>query len=260
MGFLAGKQSSNMLRKVKHMKMQQHNKLKMGRATLGCLQDENNAPVWAGIVGIEEGVVSLESTVDSILERSQTQSARTGSAEEKKAARQAMLEAAWAVCCGLQSLASKTDDSKLAAQVKFSPSTLAAGREGDMVNRGKSILVLGNGNATALAAKYNVKASDLKALTTGIAGFVGLQPKPRLNRAAKAGATTALKALFNDLDKVLNEQLDPLIEKFKGTNATFYNEYQTARSIVDSAATHDMKPENSVTLPVSSSQPLAKAA
>ena len=260
MGILWGKQSIDTMQKVTRMKMQQNNKLKMGQATLGCLQDDNNAPLWKGIAGLEEGVASLEATVDSILERSQQQSARTGSAEEKKAARNAMLEAAWAVCCGLKSLASKTDDSKLAAQVDFSRSDLAAGREADMVNRCKSILALGKENATALAAKYNVTASDLTALGTAITEFGGAQPKPRLNRAAKAAATADLTELFDDLDKVLNEQLDPLIEKFRHTNAPFYNEYQTARAIVDSAATHDAKPENSVALPASSPEPLPKAA
>jgi hypothetical protein len=43
------------------------------------------------------------------------------------------------------------------------------------------------------------------------------------------------------LDKTLNEQLDPFIEKFKKTNAAFYNEYRTARSIVDTAASHQGK-------------------
>ena len=43
------------------------NKLKMGQVTLGCLQDEDNAPLWAGVIAIEEGVDSLEKTVDDIV-------------------------------------------------------------------------------------------------------------------------------------------------------------------------------------------------
>ena len=35
------------------MKNQQSNKLKMAQTTLGCVQHETNAPLWAGIVGIE---------------------------------------------------------------------------------------------------------------------------------------------------------------------------------------------------------------
>ena len=41
--------------------------------------------------------------------------------------------------------------------------------------------------------------------------------------------------MFATLDEVLNNQIDPLTEKFRESDATFYNEYQTARSIVSNA-------------------------
>jgi hypothetical protein len=41
------------------------------------------------------------------------------------------------------------------------------------------------------------------------------------------------------LDEVLNDQLDPLMEKFQQSAPAFYNEYQTARITVADAATHD---------------------
>jgi hypothetical protein len=86
-----------------------------------------------------------------------------------------------------------------------------------------------------------VKATDLTALNGAIAAFEAVQGKPRNGKAAQASATAELKRLFAKLDKTLNEELDPLIEKFKKTNAAFYNEYRTARSIVDSAASHQGK-------------------
>ena len=259
-GFLGGKKRINKVRKGTVMEMVQNNKLKMAQATRGCLQDENNAPLWAGIGGIEEGVESLGDIVDGIVAFGQKQTARTGFAAQKKAVKKTLLDGAWAVCCGLQSLASKADNSQLAAQVKFSRSTLARGREQDFVNRCQSLLALGTANAAALAEKYNVPAADLEALDTAITGFGLVQSKPRNGRAAKSAATKRLEELFANLDKTLNNQLDPLIEKFRSTNAEFYNEYQAARSIVDSAATHETKPENSLALPSSTSVPLDKAA
>ncbi len=232
----------------------------MGQVTIGSLRDENNEPLWKNIPGIKEDVESVESIVADIVAAGQKQTARTGYAAQKQAAKKVLLEAAWGVCCGLQSLASKTEDSQLAAQVEFSASTLGRGRENDFVNRCQSLLTLGNGHAAALAAKANVKAAELTALGEAITEFGAVQSKPRTGRAAQAAATQELEELFDDLDKILNNQLDPLIEKFRTTNAAFYNEYQTARAIVDSAASHEGKPENSVALPVSSPEPLAKAA
>jgi hypothetical protein len=64
--------------------------------------------------------------------------------------------------------------------------------------------------------------------------------------------------VFGELDKVVNDH-DPLIEKFRNTHAAFCNEYQTARSIVDSAASHSATPDNQWSLPTSP-EPLANAA
>ena len=221
------------------MKVSQHNKLKMAQASLGCLQHEDNAPLWAGIGGIEEGVASLEATVQAILDRSEKQSARNGLAAQKKGARKALVGAAFTVCSGLKAYASAGEDKKLFAQSDYSRTALARGREADMVNRCQSLLKLGNENADALAAKYNVSANDVKALKNGIAAFGEVQSKPRQGRAASAAATKELEKLFAEMDKTLNEQLDPLLAKFESTNADFHSEYQTARAIVDSAASHD---------------------
>jgi hypothetical protein len=223
------------------MKINYINKLKMGQVTLGCLQDEDNALLYEGVIAIEEGVEELGKTLDGIVAFSQKQTARTGYAAEKKGRKTNLAEAAWFACCGLQSLASQTDNNKLAAQVKFARSAFFRGRENIFVNRCKFIATLGGENAALLSEKYNVKPADLAALNEAITAFEAVQGKPRNGKAAQASATAELKRLFAELDKTLNEQLDPLIEKFKKTNTAFYNEYRTARSIVDSAASHQGK-------------------
>ena len=101
---------------------------------------------------------------------------------------------------------------------------------------------MGTANAAALAAKYNVSANDLKALKTAIADFTAAQAKPRQGISASASATVELVDLFAQLDEVLNKQLDPLVETLASVNPSFYNEYQTARAIVDSSASHVVKP------------------
>jgi hypothetical protein len=92
-----------------------------------------------------------------------------------------------------------------------------------------------------LAAKYNVTAGDLKALKTAIADFTEAQPKPRQSRSAKASATAELVDLFDQLDQVLNDRLDPLIQKYQRTNPGFYSQYGTARVIVDEVASREVK-------------------
>ena len=223
------------------MKNNQNNKLKMAQATLACVHEEVNAALWQGIVGIEDAVASTDKIVAAIIASSQKQSARNGFSAEKKEAKDAMLQSAFTVCCGLTALAAATNDAQLAAQADFSRSALAAGRERDVINRCQTLSDLGTANSAALAAKYNVSANDLKALKVGIADFTSAQPKPRQGRATSASATRDLETLFGKLDASLNNQLDPLMVKFQSTNPTFYSAYQTARAIVDSAASREAK-------------------
>jgi hypothetical protein len=104
-----------------------------------------------------------------------------------------------------------------------------------------------------------MKANDLKGLNTAFTEFWDLRAKPRHGHAAWAAVTPELEALSAGRAETLNKQPDPLIEQFKPTNAAFYNDYQTARSIVDSAASHEAKRDNKVTLPASVSAPLDAA-
>ena len=240
------------------MNNNQNNKLKMGQATLGCMNDEANVPLWQSIVGIAEAVAGTEEIVAGIMAAGQKQSARNGFSAEKKAAKETMLLAAFTVCSGLTALAAATNDSQLAAQSDFSRSDLAQGREQDVVNRCQSLSDLGTANKVALAAKYNVTEADLLALKTALTGFSGAQPKPRNGRAISASATKQLEALFAELDATLNNQLDPLLEKFKTSQPAFYTAYQTARSIVDSAASRAAKTATVTPMPVPA--PLAKVA
>jgi hypothetical protein len=222
------------------MNNQQSNKLKMAQTTLGCVQRENNAALWADIVGIADSVELLEEKIGFILGRSQQQSERTGFSAKKKGLKEKMLDAAFVVCSGLKALASATDNAQLLAQANFSRSSLEKGREESVVNRCRSVFALGEANSGELAVKYHVATGDRLALNNAITAFTGVQTKPRQGRATSAAATAELVTLFTELDEVLTEQLDPLMAKFRFTQPAFFAEYQTARVIVDSAASHDV--------------------
>ena len=221
-----------------NMTNEQSNKLKMAQATQQTIAVHEAE--WSGIPGYVQAVATLDTTVSEIADRSRAQSARSGHAAAKEEAFEDMVNAAFLVCSGLKALASATGDTKLSAEVDYSRSNLARGREVGVMNRCQTILELGTANAEALA-KYNVSATDLKALKSANEAFGEAQPKPRQRKAVAAAATQDLAKLFETLDGVLNNQLDPLTEKFRRTSPAFYHEYRTARSIVDSAATHEAK-------------------
>jgi hypothetical protein len=238
------------------MNIVQNNKLKMGQVTLACVNESGNKAFWQGIVGIVEAVADVDATVTAIIGESQKQAARNGFSAEKQSARELLLLTAFTVCSGLTALAAATGNASLAAQSDFSRSSLAKGREQEVINRCQTLSDLGDANKVALAAKYNVSADDLDALDAAIIEFVGSQAKPRNGRAISAAATKRMEALFAKLDATLNNQLDPLLEKFAATQPAFYAAYRTARSIVDLTASHEAKKSTVTPIP----EPLPKAA
>lgn len=222
------------------MNSEKTSKWKMAQATLETVR--KHSTLWEGVPAYATAVTTLEETVTSITAAARTQTARSGDAAAKGAALQTMVNAAFTVCSALKALASATADRKLSTEVSFSRTNLARGRETEVVNRCQTMLNLGAENAELLAAKYNVSANDLKAVKTAIAAFGELQPKPRQSKATSAAATRDLETLFATLDEVLNNQIDPLTEKFRDSDATFYNEYKTSRSIVTNATSRETKP------------------
>jgi hypothetical protein len=246
------------------MNIEQNNKLRAAQATIETMT--THKPKWEEITGIVEAVASVESIVEGIIEQSRAQSAsaRSGHGAAKAELFQSMVDAAFTVCSGLKAFAAATENIQLFAQVDFSRTDVARGREADVVNRCQTLWDLGTANAAPLAEKYHVDAADLRALKTAITDFSDVQPKPRQSRAAVSAATAELVKFFNELDEVLYKQLDPLIEKFKTIEPAFYQEYQTARSIVDSVASQSGAGNNVVTVstsaPAPTSEPVPKAA
>jgi hypothetical protein len=221
----------------------------MGQATLATVRKFSGA--WSAIPGYETAVASIEETLTAIGEHTlaQAQAARSGDSAAKSEAYQSLLGLGFVVCSGLKALASANGDRKLFTQVNYSRSTLARGREAQVVGRCQAILDLGTENAEALTGKYNVTAADLKGLKSALQQFAALQPKPRQNRAAVTAATRELVNLFSTLDDLLSHQLDPLMEKFRETHSGFYNEYRSARVVVENAATRDGQATPDVSAP-----------
>ena len=231
------------------MNSEQTSKWKMAQASLETVN--KHSTLWQDIPAYVTAVTSLDETVTSITDAARTQTARSGDAAAKGSAFQTMVNSTFTVCSALKALASATSDKKLSTEVDYSRSDLSRGRETDVVNRCQTILNLGTENAEALAAKYNVSANDLKAVKTALAAFAELQPKPRQSKATSAAATRELETLFATLDEVLNNQIDPLTEKFRDSDAVFYNEYRTSRSIVTNAATRGKNEATAATVTIS---------
>ncbi len=82
---------------------------------------------------------------------------------------------------------------------------------------------------------YGIEEAEISALTAAIDDYQALIAKPLDAIGARKQKTTNLAQLFAGLDSTLHDRLDKLMVLFKTANADFYNEYRTARNIINTS-------------------------
>lgn len=230
----------------------QLNKLSMYHAVQVVL--ESNDAIWKPLAGFARAAADLDEVISSIESLAETQTAQNGDAIEKATMYNDLIDSAFEIAKGVRAYASANSEVELAAKLDYSRSDIVRGRESEVAARCRSILKEANAAVDELA-DYGITPAKLTVLQKRIAAFQSVQVKPRQGKAKRSAATKALPELFEAGDKLLNEQLDGLVVQFQKTNVAFYNEYTTARVIVDLAATRPAK------VPVQlDTVPLAKAA
>ena len=162
----------------------------------------------------------------------QTQASRTGAANEKSYALEALGHAAFEVGAAVHAYAVTTEDFALEGRVDFSRSSIRLGRESSVVARCRDIHAAATAQVADLA-DYGITAAKLTALKKKIDAFETSLSKPRQQVATSSAATVELAEKFSEADTVLNKCLDKLVYQFKDSAPDFFNEYQSARSIVN---------------------------
>ncbi len=208
----------------------QNNKLR-SYATVDAVLDTHETK-WTALTAFAAGAARLKGLIGEIQDLGQTQASRTGAASEKAYALEALGHAAFEVGAAVHAYAVATEDFALEGRVDFSRSSIRLGRESSVVARCRDI----HAAATAQVADltdYGITAAKLTALKKKIDAFEASLSKPRQQIATSSAATVALAEKFSEVDTVLNKCLDKLVYQFRDSAPDFFNEYQSARSIVD---------------------------
>ena len=199
--------------------------------------DANN-PVWQSLQAFADGYTDFTSHITRIqtLELSQVTDS-TGIAQDKKASKAAMATAAQQISSAVHAYAVKSKNNTLANETDFTVSELTGERDAEVIKDCQNIHDLANTNLASLG-NYGVTAAKLTALQAAIDAFKAIATKPRENIVTGATVTQELSDEFDAADETLAEILDGLIVQFQGTNAKFVSDYNNARIIVDTSASH----------------------
>ena len=197
-----------------------------------------NKSIWSNVKAINDTVNAIMANNKIISDKANAQEHATdGAAELKRQARHDLEEKVVEIADQLFSLADKTSDTALEAQVHLTLSSVDGLEDDDLERTANNILQLATTNLAALA-DHNVVQTDLDALTTLIANFAKFKTAPRTGIAKRKGQTDTLPQAIDDNQSLIRRQLDKQMTKFKKSNPDFYAGYQAARLIVSRRSHH----------------------
>lgn len=209
------------------------NKLSMCLAVEGIC--DASPTVWQNLPAYADAYNDLKIHVTNIQTLAQSQAQDTsGITQDKQAARQAMCAAALPIANAVHAYAVKTKNNTLAATVDFSMSDLLGGRDMTCRDNCQNITTTATTNLANLAT-FGVTAAKLTGLNGAIGAYNLLISKPRDTRAQGKTVTGTLQAEFDaaDEDLVIMDDLTGQL-----TDAKFASDYNNARAIVNTAASH----------------------
>jgi hypothetical protein len=146
------------------------------------------------------------------------------------------------VANGLYVYAFENNDLSLLTQGSINKSNFYTADSNKKLSLAKNIFQNTLGIAPNLSP-YGITTEMLDNLEKVIADYEEKIVKPRDAMVEQKNHTYNLKALFASADSVLYDKMDKLIVLFKDTNTDFYNEYQSARNIIQTSQRH-RKEEN----------------
>lgn len=229
----------------------------MIRAVTGSLntesEDKNHRAIWSPVKGFADAVSDLEEVVARIDVLLKVQEGKDGAAAEKAQALQLLGDAAYEIAAATRSCAVTSGNTFLAGQVDFTRSQVTDGRDATVAARCEGILDTANGVSDSLK-DYGITTAKLTKLRQRIDAFNAVQTKPRQVTSSSSAATRELPGLFQQAIAVLEDRLDGLVVQFKESQPSFYNEYQSARVIVNSASGRSTKATNVVAVPGATSK------
>ena len=195
-------------------------------------------PLWQPIPGFVKLQASLATEIAFITKNApKTLRRKTGSAEDKEAARLALCKAALIIAGAVAAYAHQAGNHELLVRVDTTLTLLLGGRGQDSYSKCEDILSAATANLVALA-DYAVTQASLDNLQQLLDDYDELLPLPQVAIGSAKSTGQAIDASLDRIDGILNNGLDNLMLKFEDTNPDFFNDYTNARIIIDRPGGH----------------------
>jgi len=189
--------------------------------------------VWQGYIPFKNQYAEFEKLIEEIQAiRPVQEGVITGVTKDKRDARNILTKKGLDIEAKLYAFASITGNNKLKDRVNYSPSEFRNCRDTVVIDYIRVIYNAASQYITELA-EYDLTQENLDELKALNDAFSASVENPRQSVTNRAKATKYLKGYFKEADIVLKERLDKLINYFEESSPDFWNQFISARMIID---------------------------
>lgn len=212
----------------------QQARLRSFKATLGV--SVNHKAAWEKIPGLVKAFGALSDVVAQVDPTAPTQQ---GASSEplslvKKKTRNTLAQRSADAAALLLAYADETEQTDLVAAADYSYDQLRRQQDAELLRLGKYLHTLATTHATALVDQ-GLEADELANLAASIEKFKGEMGTPQTAIAEGTAQTKARAGHFRTGMALYRNRLDKLMSRFKTRDKAFYDAYQSARQIINTA-------------------------
>lgn len=216
----------------------QENKLSMFETVLELFN--NNPAIVALILAFANAATTFTNKIGLLQQQVALQTAIiTGVAKAKRTRKTTLIDQMLVVIGALRAYAKETNDDELFNFVNYKRYKL--NKQADTVLAQLAINIKDKANSLiASLSDYGITPALMGTFNLAISDYALFVPKPRSARVNKKTVTKNIKDIIKEIDGILLDELDALAIQFKTTQADFYNDYLSARMVIDLG--HHFKP------------------
>jgi len=189
---------------------------------------------WIGIPRFKDAVTDFRSYLSQIDNQKKVQEKHTkGAADVKSANRMVMCEDAIVVAKIVKAYAKYNNDPVLKDLVDYSYTELFNVRDTDSKTKCNDIYDAALPIEADLVTNYGLSTMALPNLNSGISAYANVIMTPIVAKGVRKTAGKNLKQLIKVSDEILKDSIDNMMMPFKKAKPDFYNEYFSARIIIN---------------------------
>ncbi len=194
---------------------------------------DKHEALWSTLPAMNESVVQYRAILAQIRDTSvQREVATTGLTQTKLTKKQRMADLALELGSAAFAYASKQKDQTLKAVFDYSMTDLRYISDNASIDRSQ-VIHQEVGKILVALADYGITAVELDSLQTAITDFKNAIGEKGSTKGTGVVNTQRLVDLFRQADRLLREELDKVMLRFRKSNAEFYDAYIVSSTVAD---------------------------